>query len=980
MTYCPKCGTANRDGSRFCNECGEELGSQTHVECSRCGTVNPIQNVLCSKCSGRLPPAVSSPADAAATPTIKGLSLPTKNPIGEQDEETDAAAGPEPEDEAPAWLRELGASMSEENGSDDADPLEDAGEVPDWLRDLRASLPEEPEDEVKPAEEEERLPDWLAATEPMITEAETEPASHEPEFEPQSADPEAPAAEIESEGEPLAPEPEEDEVPGWLSRLVPAAAAVEAETETPTTEEEETPGWLTRLVPGEAEGETEPAPAAPEAEEGEGAGWLDKLVPEDSAAELEPAEGEAPGQQDEFEILASDIEDQLAPASAEIEETEIPDWLADLQPADEETEPEAAPSAAEIEEGEVPDGMAEFQPADEEGETEAAPSAAEIEDGEVPDGMAEFQPEDEEAEAEATPAAIELEEGEVPDWMAELQPADEEAEAEATPAAIELEEGEIPDWMAELQPADEEAETLAVPAAMEIEEGEIPDWVAELRPTDEEIATGAVLSAIEIEGEQFPDRVTELEPPSEELPLAETLDSLDEAAIEPLEEEPAFKLRDEVEAALGPAVPVWLAALQAEAPEAAQAIIEDNLVDGELPDWLVRSEIEPDEALAPAEIPGWLLALKPTELLAEGEEAEIPPPTIREGGEETGLLAGIQGVLPVEMLIAQPRAIVAAESPDVTMEDSPPARLFAEVVSRPPDAAPKEIVSPRADVLPKAARWIIYAILIIVVSLPIIVGEPLLSRTIEPTAATVDMYREIESLGSLDPVLVAFDYDPTSSGEMDMIARALIGQLMDREARVVVVSLLPAGPATAQIMLDELTADRPGYAEGYGEHYANLGYLPGQAAGVRLLGLSVEIALPRDFYGTPLSDLPVMLGLDSTQDFALIVELAAAQDTLRWWIEQAGTPYDVPLGTGSSAAVVPIARPYYETESRQLVGLVGGVPDAVTYEALTNEPNGPTSSSAARLDSQLAGQIVFILVILAGNIVYFSRRGTRRER
>ena len=108
----------------------------------------------------------------------------------------------------------------------------------------------------------------------------------------------------------------------------------------------------------------------------------------------------------------------------------------------------------------------------------------------------------------------------------------------------------------------------------------------------------------------------------------------------------------------------------------------------------------------------------------------------------------------------------------------------------------------RADVLPKTARWILYAILIAVVAVPIIVGKPLLLRTIETTAATVDMHTAIEALDSLDPVLVAFDYDPTSSGEMDLIARALIGDLMDQEARVVVVSLLPAGPASAQTLLD----------------------------------------------------------------------------------------------------------------------------------------------------------------------------------
>ncbi|NIV38051.1 MAG: hypothetical protein GWN58_54145 [Anaerolineae bacterium] len=737
-----------------------------------------------------------------------------------------------------------------------------------------------------------------------------------------------------------------------MSRLVPTAAAAGASTDPPSTDEEETPGWLTRLVPGETEAAPKPAQNGDEDEEDKGSDQLDELQPADEKTEAEEA---------------------LAEGKTALPETggESAEWLAGLQLTGDEPEGEAEELTAHAEEGETPDWLADLHAADEDTEAEATRPTAEGEEGEIPDWLADLQATDEEAEAE---------EGEIPEWMAGLQPGGEGTEAETVLAATEIEEGEIPDWMAELEPADEEAEVAPPPPAVEIEEGEIPDWVAELRPTDEEMAAAAALSAIEIEGEQFPDRVSELEPPSEELPLAETLDLPGEGEIEPSEEEDGFKLPDAVEAALGPAVPVWLAELQTEAPEAAQSIIEENLVDGELPDWLVRSEIEPDEGLAPAEIPGWLLALKPSELREEGEEAEIPAPSISEGVEETGLLAGIQGVLPVEMLIAQPRAITAVEAPELAMEDSPPARLFADVVGRPPDATPKEIASPKADVLPAVARWIIYAILIVVVALPIIVGEPLLSRTIEPTAATVDMHGAIESLASSEPVLVAFDYDPTSSGEMDVIAQALIGHLMDQETRVVVVSLLPTGPATAQVMLDELAVERQAYAGSYGDQYANLGYLPGQAAGVRLLGLSLETALPRDFYGTPLSELPVMQGLETTKDFSLIVELAAAQDTLRWWIEQAGTPYDVPLGTGASAGVVPIARPYYETESRQLVGLVGGVPDAVTYEALANEPNGPTNNSAARLDSQLAGQIVFILVILAGNIIYFSRRGTRRER
>ncbi|NIV32139.1 MAG: hypothetical protein GWN58_22460, partial [Anaerolineae bacterium] len=146
--------------------------------------MNPAQNVLCSECSGRLPPAVQPPADAAATPAIKGLSLPTKNPAGEQEDADDA---PEPDDQTPAWLRELGASISEEGSSDDAEPPEEPEEVPDWLRDLRASLPEESGDGIELTEEADALPDWLTAPESTAAEAEIESDSSEPEpLEPQA--------------------------------------------------------------------------------------------------------------------------------------------------------------------------------------------------------------------------------------------------------------------------------------------------------------------------------------------------------------------------------------------------------------------------------------------------------------------------------------------------------------------------------------------------------------------------------------------------------------------------------------------------------------------------------------------------------------------------------------------------------------------------------------------------------------------------
>jgi hypothetical protein len=319
------------------------------------------------------------------------------------------------------------------------------------------------------------------------------------------------------------------------------------------------------------------------------------------------------------------------------------------------------------------------------------------------------------------------------------------------------------------------------------------------------------------------------------------------------------------------------------------------------------------------------------------------------------------------------------EAVEPSIADTPQARLFSEILGQPPSAAPKEIVPDSARMLALLPRWLLYVVLLAAVCLPFILGKPLFPRNMEPAPAVADLYQVIETLNSNAPVLVAFDYDPSSSGEMDVLAQALVGHLMDRGASVVAVSLLPAGPPTAQTVLDTLAAERPTYADSYGQRYVNLGYLPGQATGVRLLSLSVETALPRDFYGTPLADSTVMEGLDTIQDFDLIVELAATQDTLHWWIEQASTPFNVSLVTGVSASVDPLARPYYEAESKQLMGMVGGIVGAATYETL-HSGQSPEDEAAVRLESLWAGQLAFILLLLVGNGVYLLRRGTGRER
>jgi hypothetical protein len=398
----------------------------------------------------------------------------------------------------------------------------------------------------------------------------------------------------------------------------------------------------------------------------------------------------------------------------------------------------------------------------------------------------------------------------------------------------------------------------------------------------------------------------------------------------------------------------------------------------ELPEWLVPAQEMEGEGLARAEIPDWLLALKPSEL-REGEPLEEVD-EIKVAVEETGLLAGLSGTLPAEVLIVQPRA-AAPPAEAVEVVDDAHARLFAEIVGQPPAVAPAVLEQPRANLMAMLPRWIVYIVLLGVVALPILLGKPLLPRTAAPVPAMVSgLYDSIASLDADAPVLVAFDYDPTTSGEMDVVAQAIVGHLMDQEARIAAVSLLPAGPPTAQNLLDRMASERADYADSYGQRYVNLGFLPGQASAVWRMGQSMEGALPQDLMGTPQAELPAVEGISSLSDFDLVIELAANQNTLRWWVEQAVAPHDIPLGAGISAAIEPSARAYYETDPQQLVGLVAGISGTASYESLSSDEGQPTDTTGARLDGQLGGHLLFVMVIVAGAAVYFVRRGTGRER
>lgn len=63
-TYCSRCSTANRDGSRFCNNCGAALDQPAERSCPHCQAPVLSQSAFCHVCGGRLPELEHPPVTA----------------------------------------------------------------------------------------------------------------------------------------------------------------------------------------------------------------------------------------------------------------------------------------------------------------------------------------------------------------------------------------------------------------------------------------------------------------------------------------------------------------------------------------------------------------------------------------------------------------------------------------------------------------------------------------------------------------------------------------------------------------------------------------------------------------------------------------------------------------------------------------------------------------------------------------------------
>src|SRR4051812_43448747 len=91
-------------------------------------------------------------------------------------------------------------------------------------------------------------------------------------------------------------------------------------------------------------------------------------------------------------------------------------------------------------------------------------------------------------------------------------------------------------------------------------------------------------------------------------------------------------------------------------------------------------------------------------------------------------------------------------------------------------------------------RWIFLAMLL-AVSIPILLQKSFPETT---TQIVQDAFDKVESLPAGSKVLISFDYDPASGGELDPMSTALVRHLCLKKHKIYFMALWPLGSRAAE--------------------------------------------------------------------------------------------------------------------------------------------------------------------------------------
>jgi hypothetical protein len=248
-----------------------------------------------------------------------------------------------------------------------------------------------------------------------------------------------------------------------------------------------------------------------------------------------------------------------------------------------------------------------------------------------------------------------------------------------------------------------------------------------------------------------------------------------------------------------------------------------------------------------------------------------------------------------------------------------------------------------------------------------------------PSPIVQGIFNKIESLPPGSPVLLSFDYGPSTVPEISPMAYAVIRHCMERDLRVVFMALWATGQNILTETVDSVVAKEfPDKVRG--TDYANFGYKAGNQGVINVIVTDFFKMFTTDVDGNPARDMPLLEGVKSLADLSLIISFGGGFPGIKEWVQFAGDVGHVPVAGGCTAVSAPLLYPYYP---QQLIGLMGGIKGAAEYEAMLTHTH-PRFDHLPKRGMQLMGpqtvaHLVIMFFIVVGNVAYFLSRGGRSQ-
>jgi hypothetical protein len=270
-------------------------------------------------------------------------------------------------------------------------------------------------------------------------------------------------------------------------------------------------------------------------------------------------------------------------------------------------------------------------------------------------------------------------------------------------------------------------------------------------------------------------------------------------------------------------------------------------------------------------------------------------------------------------------------------------------------------------------RALIYLLVALAVVVPFFVPQNVSSSFLQISGTrAAEFYDAVQALPADSTVLVSFDYDPGVSGEMDLLANAIVRHLAQRRVKIIALSTSVTGPPIVQRVLDSAAAATNDYR--YGVHYLNLGFLAGGEAGLAQLANQGLPLNGHDWKDKPIGQYQISANVKTMGSLAMVIVLAGSEEPLKNWLEQFKPRVNARVAAGASAAVEPKARAY--RDAKQLIALVSGPMGAAQYEILANQ----SGSAVTRLAAQSTVQIALIAIVVVGNIAFWISQLSQRKK